>query len=46
VYIQKGGEDPLWTDVQWKMVLERMVILIILFRESDLITMRSSTIFH
>ncbi|KAG7671184.1 hypothetical protein KSW81_003323 [Nannochloris sp. 'desiccata'] len=24
VYIQKGGEDPLWTDVQWKMVLERI----------------------
>ena len=24
VYIQKGGEDPLWTDVQWKMVLERV----------------------
>ncbi|KAG7674369.1 hypothetical protein KSW81_000028 [Nannochloris sp. 'desiccata'] len=24
VYIAKGGEAPLWTDVQWRMVLERI----------------------
>jgi hypothetical protein len=24
VYIVKGGEAPLWTDVQWRMVLERI----------------------
>ncbi|KAG7674340.1 hypothetical protein KSW81_000002 [Nannochloris sp. 'desiccata'] len=24
VYIQKGGEDPLWTKGQWRMVLERI----------------------
>ena len=24
IYIVKGGEAPLWTDVQWRMVLERI----------------------
>ncbi|KAG7674122.1 hypothetical protein KSW81_005963 [Nannochloris sp. 'desiccata'] len=24
VYIKKGGEAPLWTDAQWRMVLERI----------------------
>ncbi|KAG7674435.1 hypothetical protein KSW81_000090 [Nannochloris sp. 'desiccata'] len=24
VYIKKGSEDPLWTDAQWRMVLERI----------------------